>query len=74
MRSLFSHQVDEDVDWTDIKRHALEAIAKFFESGDPVTTGPVYSESSEYKHCLDLSFGATFGDIKYKVFLNFSNL
>lgn len=58
MRSLFSHQIDEDVDWTDIKRHALEAIAKFFESGDPVTTGAVYSESSEYKRCLDWSFGA----------------
>ncbi|XP_039994257.1 NFU1 iron-sulfur cluster scaffold homolog, mitochondrial [Xiphias gladius] len=39
-------KTDEDVEWTDIKRHALEAIAKFFESGDPITTGVVYHESS----------------------------
>lgn len=48
MRPLVSSQTDEDVEWTDIKRHALEAIAKFFESGDPVTTGAVHHESSEY--------------------------
>lgn len=48
MRSLFSCQADEDVEWTDIKRHALEAIAKFFESGDLITTGEVHKESSEY--------------------------
>ncbi|XP_041803041.1 NFU1 iron-sulfur cluster scaffold homolog, mitochondrial [Chelmon rostratus] len=39
-------KTDEDVEWTDIKRHTLEAIAKFFESGDPITTGAVYHESS----------------------------
>lgn len=48
MRSLFSCQADEDVEWTDIKRNALEAIDRFFESGDPITTGAVYHESSEY--------------------------
>lgn len=47
MRCLFSYQTDEDVEWTDIKRHALEAIAKFFESGEPITTGAVHHESSE---------------------------
>lgn len=51
-RPLFSCQTDEDVDWTDIKRHTLEAIATFFESGDPITTpGAVYNESSEYAAC-----------------------
>ncbi|XP_023261485.1 NFU1 iron-sulfur cluster scaffold homolog, mitochondrial-like [Seriola lalandi dorsalis] len=39
-------KTDEDVEWTDIKRHALDAIAKFFESGDPITTGAVHNESS----------------------------
>lgn len=39
-------KTDEDVEWTDIKRHTLEAIAKFFESGDPITTGAVHHESS----------------------------
>ena len=48
MRSLCSCQADEDVEWTDIKRNAVEAIDRFFESGDPITTGAVYHESSEY--------------------------
>ncbi|XP_054456363.1 NFU1 iron-sulfur cluster scaffold homolog, mitochondrial [Anoplopoma fimbria] len=39
-------KTDEDVEWTDIKRHVLEAIDKFFESGDPITTGVVHHESS----------------------------
>ncbi|KAM6922240.1 NFU1 iron-sulfur cluster scaffold homolog, mitochondrial [Lycodopsis pacificus] len=39
-------KADEDVEWTDIKHHALEAIAKFFESGNPITTGAVHHESS----------------------------
>lgn len=39
-------KADEDVEWTDIKRHALEAIAKFFESGEVITTGAVHQESS----------------------------
>lgn len=47
--------MDEDLEWTDIKRHALEAIANFFESGDPITTatGAVYGESSECRHCSE---------------------
>ena len=47
MRSLLSSQADEEVEWTDIKRHALDAITEFFESGDPITTGTVNNESSE---------------------------
>ncbi|XP_058507174.1 NFU1 iron-sulfur cluster scaffold homolog, mitochondrial [Solea solea] len=43
-------KMDEDVEWTDIKRNALDAIAKFFESGEPITTGAVHYESS---HCED---------------------
>ncbi|XP_077351162.1 NFU1 iron-sulfur cluster scaffold homolog, mitochondrial [Festucalex cinctus] len=39
-------KVDEDLEWTDIKRNALETMAKFFESGDPITTGDVNPESS----------------------------
>ncbi|KAM9847452.1 NFU1 iron-sulfur cluster scaffold homolog, mitochondrial [Aulostomus maculatus] len=39
-------KADEDLEWTDIKRHALDAIAKFFESGDPITTGAVHHEST----------------------------
>ncbi|XP_061692889.1 NFU1 iron-sulfur cluster scaffold homolog, mitochondrial [Syngnathoides biaculeatus] len=39
-------KIDEDLEWTDIKRNALEAMAKFFESGDPITTGEVHAESS----------------------------
>lgn len=42
-------QIDEDLEWTDIKRNALEAMAKFFESGDPITTGDVHPESSEFR-------------------------
>lgn len=45
---LIFWQTDEDVDWTGIKRHVSEAIAKFFESGDPITTGVVNNESSAY--------------------------
>lgn len=45
---LLFWQTDEDVDWTGIKHHVSEAIAKFFESGDPITTGVVYNESSAY--------------------------
>ena len=48
VRSLFSYQTDEDVAWTEIKRHASEAIANFFESGDPITVGAVHHESSEF--------------------------
>ncbi|XP_072293428.1 NFU1 iron-sulfur cluster scaffold homolog, mitochondrial [Eucyclogobius newberryi] len=43
-------KTDEEVEWTDIKRHAVEIITKFLESGDPVTTGAIHNESS---HCED---------------------
>uniref|UniRef100_A0A3B4A7V8 NFU1 iron-sulfur cluster scaffold homolog, mitochondrial n=1 Tax=Periophthalmus magnuspinnatus TaxID=409849 RepID=A0A3B4A7V8_9GOBI len=43
-------KTDEEMEWTHIKRHAVEAITKFFESGDPVTTGAIHNESS---HCED---------------------
>lgn len=55
MRSLLSCQADEDVEWTDIKRNAVEAIDRFFESGDPITTGAVYHESSEYATGANMS-------------------
>ena len=48
-------QMDDDVEWTDIKRHSLDAIVKFFESGTPITTGEVPNESSEYKTTFSLS-------------------
>lgn len=48
MWHVFLYQTDEDVEWTDIKRHTLEAIAKFFESGDPITIGAVHHESSKF--------------------------
>ena len=47
--------MDDDVEWTDIKRHSLDAIVKFFESGTPITTGEVPNESSEYKTTFSLS-------------------
>lgn len=52
---LIFWQTDEDVDWTDIKRHVSEAIDKFFESGDPITTGAVYNESSK-SHFILITF------------------
>ncbi|KAM3605616.1 uncharacterized protein V6R79_002029 [Siganus canaliculatus] len=75
-------KTDEDVEWTDIKRHASEAIAKFFESGDPITTGAVYHESSHseddddivamIKELLDTRIRPTVqedgGDVIYKGF------
>uniref|UniRef100_A0A1A8FYB0 NFU1 iron-sulfur cluster scaffold homolog, mitochondrial n=1 Tax=Nothobranchius korthausae TaxID=1143690 RepID=A0A1A8FYB0_9TELE len=77
-------KTDEDVDWTDIKRHAVEAIAKFFESGDPVTTGAVHHESSHsedddeivsmIKELLDTRIRPTVqedgGDVIFKGFEN----
>ncbi|KAG7334155.1 hypothetical protein KOW79_002562 [Hemibagrus wyckioides] len=35
-----------DVEWADIKQHAIEIIIKFFESGEPVTTGVTHPESN----------------------------
>lgn len=43
-------KADDDVEWTDIKRHAVETIAKFLESGEPITTGAIHNEST---HCED---------------------
>ncbi|XP_077585384.1 NFU1 iron-sulfur cluster scaffold homolog, mitochondrial [Stigmatopora nigra] len=39
-------KIDEDLSWTEIKHNAMEAMAKFFESGEPITTGVVHHESS----------------------------
>ncbi|KAF4090265.1 hypothetical protein AMELA_G00049830 [Ameiurus melas] len=36
----------DDVEWAEVKRHAIEIIAKFFESGEPVTTGVTHPESN----------------------------
>lgn len=55
---LIFWQTDEDVDWTDIKHHVSEAIAKFFERGDPITTGVVYNESSAYALIHIITFAA----------------
>ncbi|XP_046726189.1 NFU1 iron-sulfur cluster scaffold homolog, mitochondrial isoform X2 [Silurus meridionalis] len=37
---------DDDVEWADVKRHAIEIITQFFESGEPVTTGVTHAESN----------------------------
>lgn len=77
-------KTDEDVEWTDIKCHALEAIAKFFESGEPITTGAVHHESSHseddddivcmIKELLDTRIRPTVqedgGDVIFKGFEN----
>ncbi|XP_056327488.1 NFU1 iron-sulfur cluster scaffold homolog, mitochondrial isoform X2 [Danio aesculapii] len=39
-------KTDDDVEWTDIKRHAIEVISKFFEGGKAITTGAEHAESS----------------------------
>uniref|UniRef100_A0A8C2BI16 NFU1 iron-sulfur cluster scaffold homolog, mitochondrial n=1 Tax=Cyprinus carpio TaxID=7962 RepID=A0A8C2BI16_CYPCA len=39
-------KTDDDVEWTDIKRHAIEVITKFFESGEAITTGATHAENS----------------------------
>ncbi|PWA26039.1 hypothetical protein CCH79_00001666, partial [Gambusia affinis] len=80
---IFS-QTDEDVEWTDIKRHVLDAISKFFESGGPISTGAVHREStlseddddivSMIKELLDTRIRPTVqedgGDVIYKGFEN----
>lgn len=43
-------KLDDDVEWTDIKRHSVEVIGRFFASGGPVTTGAQPNDSS---HCED---------------------
>lgn len=40
-------KTDDDVEWTDIKRHAIEVISKFFEGGEAITTGAAHAESSK---------------------------
>lgn len=66
---FFFWQTDEDVDWTEIKRHVSEAIAKFFESGDPITTGAVYNESSESHSKLVTSVSCIVNFIQQSNFL-----
>ncbi|XP_051506917.1 NFU1 iron-sulfur cluster scaffold homolog, mitochondrial [Myxocyprinus asiaticus] len=39
-------KTDNDVEWTDIKRHAIEVITQFFNSGESITTGATHAESS----------------------------
>ncbi|XP_043993440.1 NFU1 iron-sulfur cluster scaffold homolog, mitochondrial [Gambusia affinis] len=77
-------KTDEDVEWTDIKRHVLDAISKFFESGGPISTGAVHREStlseddddivSMIKELLDTRIRPTVqedgGDVIYKGFEN----
>lgn len=46
---LISFQLDDDVEWTDIKRHSVDAIGRFFASGGPITTGAAPHDSSESK-------------------------
>lgn len=41
-------KTDDDVEWTEIKRHAIEVITKFFESGEAITTGATHAESSKW--------------------------
>ncbi|TRY60786.1 hypothetical protein DNTS_032218, partial [Danionella cerebrum] len=38
-------KTDDDVEWTDIKRHAIEVITKFLESGQTIATGDSHKES-----------------------------
>ncbi|XP_051504847.1 NFU1 iron-sulfur cluster scaffold homolog, mitochondrial-like [Myxocyprinus asiaticus] len=39
-------KTDNDVEWTDIKRHAIEVITKFLDSGEPITTRVTHAERS----------------------------
>ncbi|XP_041723087.1 NFU1 iron-sulfur cluster scaffold homolog, mitochondrial [Coregonus clupeaformis] len=77
-------KADDDVEWTDIKHHAMDAITKFFDSGDPITTGVTHHESSHsedddeivsmIKELLDTRIRPTVmedgGDIIFKGFEN----
>ncbi|XP_061766106.1 NFU1 iron-sulfur cluster scaffold homolog, mitochondrial [Nerophis ophidion] len=77
-------KIDEEVEWTDIKHKAVEAIAKFLESGEPVTTGTVHKESTAseddddvvlmIKELLDTRIRPTVqedgGDVIFKGFLD----
>ncbi|KAL0964602.1 hypothetical protein UPYG_G00326310 [Umbra pygmaea] len=77
-------KADDDVEWTDIKHHSMEAITKFFESGEPITTGTRHHESSHsedddeivsiIKELLDTRIRPTVmedgGDIIFKGFEN----
>lgn len=44
---LLCSQVDDDVEWSNIKRHAVDIITKFLESGEAVTTGVTHPENSK---------------------------
>ncbi|KAK6328542.1 hypothetical protein J4Q44_G00005200 [Coregonus suidteri] len=77
-------KADDDVEWTDIKHHVMDAITKFFDSGDPITTGVTHHESSHsedddeivsmIKELLDTRIRPTVmedgGDIIFKGFEN----
>ncbi|XP_076830273.1 NFU1 iron-sulfur cluster scaffold homolog, mitochondrial isoform X2 [Brachyhypopomus gauderio] len=39
-------KIDDDMEWADIKHQAIEIITKFFEHGEPVSTGMTNPESS----------------------------
>lgn len=41
-------KVDDDIEWTDIKRHAVEVITNFYESGELIKAGVTHAESSEW--------------------------
>uniref|UniRef100_A0A3P9AKZ1 NFU1 iron-sulfur cluster scaffold homolog, mitochondrial n=1 Tax=Esox lucius TaxID=8010 RepID=A0A3P9AKZ1_ESOLU len=77
-------KADDDVEWTDIKHRAMEAITKFFDSGEPITTGVTHHDSSHsedddeivsiIKELLDTRIRPTVmedgGDIIFKGFEN----
>ncbi|KAF5900920.1 NFU1 iron-sulfur cluster scaffold, mitochondrial-like, partial [Clarias magur] len=37
---------NDDAEWAEVKPHAIEIIEKFFESGEPVTTGVAHTETN----------------------------
>ncbi|KAK2852759.1 hypothetical protein Q7C36_007960 [Tachysurus vachellii] len=39
-------KMNDDVEWADVKQHAIEIITKFFESGEAITTGVTPPESN----------------------------
>ncbi|KAJ8013797.1 hypothetical protein DPEC_G00033520 [Dallia pectoralis] len=77
-------KADDDVEWTNIKHHAMEAITKFFDSGEPITSGVTHQDSSHsedddeivsmIKELLDTRIRPTVmedgGDIIFKGFEN----
>nr|XP_055027037.1 NFU1 iron-sulfur cluster scaffold homolog, mitochondrial [Misgurnus anguillicaudatus] len=77
-------KVDDDIEWTDIKRHAVEVITNFFESGEHIKAGVTHAEStvteeddeivSMIKELLDTRIRPTVqedgGDVIFKGFEN----